>query len=286
MRKWVKHFKCQPGILQDIKKVLQKFFETEESPLARIAIITFDEMEIAKILEYDHESDRVFGPHKKVQVVMVRGLFKKWKQPVYYDFDTPMKTDLLSFIIKQVEEIGIRVYGTNFDLGNQGLLSSLKVTEEVPFFKNPADPSRKIYVFPDIPHLLKLCRNHLLDDGYLFRSGSMLKKEDFEKLLQADNGELKICHKLTLGHLDCQGNARQRVRPAAQLLSHSTATAFRLLFPEKKEQADWIDLVNAWFDTCNSRLKFDANPQKSAFGTDLEQQKSILEKFCTTMRET
>ena len=286
MRTWIKGFSCQPGILGDIKKVLQKYFETEDSPLARIAIITFDEMEISKILEYDPESDRVFGPHKKVQVVMVRGLFKKWKQPIFYDFDTQMKKDLLAFIINQVEEIGIRVYGANFDLGNHGLLPSLDVTKDVPFFPNPADANRRIYVFPDVPHLLKLCRNHLLDDGYLLRSGAKLKKEDFELLLQADNGELKICHKLTLSHLDCQGSSRQRVRPAAQLLSHSAATAFRVLFPDKKEAADWIDLVNDWFDIMNARLKFDANPRKNAFGTNLQEQKGILEKFCQVMSET
>ena len=286
MRMWVKNFSCQPGVLQDIKKVLQKFFESEDSPLARIAIVSFDEMEIAKILEYDHESDRVFGPHKKLQLVMVRGLFKKWKQPIFYDFDTPMKKDLLFDIVKHVEDIGILVYGISFDLGNHGLLTSLGATEDDPFFANPASDGRRIYTFPDPPHELKLCRNHLLDDGYRFRSGAILKKEDFEQLLQADNGELKICHKLTLSHLDCQGSARQRVRPAAQLLSKTTATAFRCLFPEKSEQADWIDLVNSWFDILNSRLKFDANPQKSAFGINLEQQKSVLEKFCTTMRET
>ena len=286
MRKWVKSFSCQPGILHDMKKVLQRFFETEESPLARLAVISFDEMEICKILEYDHESDRVFGPHKKLQLVMVRGLCKKWKQPIFYDFDTPMRKGLLFEIVEHAENIGILVYGVNFDLGNRGLLTSLGVTEDDPFFTNPADDSRRIYVFPDAPHELKLCRNHLLDDGYLFGSGTKLTKEDFEQLLQEDNSELKICHKLTIAHLDCHGNARQRVRPAAQLLSHSTAAAFRCLFPEKKEEAEWIDLINAWFDVLNSRLKFDANPQKSAFGTNLPQQKAILETFCQKMQET
>ena len=286
MRQWVKSFSCQPGILHDIKNVLRKFFETEDSPLARLAVISFDEMEISKIYEYDHESDRVFGPHKKLQLVMVRGLCKKWKQPIFYDFDTPMKKDLLFEIIKHVEDVGILVYGVNFDLGNHGLLTSLGVTEDDPFFISPADVDRRVYVFPDVPHELKLCRNHLLDDGYLFASGTKLKKEDFEQLLLKDNSELKICHKLTGAHLDCQGNARQRVRPAAQLLSHTTAAAFRCVFPEKKEEADWIDLVNSWFDVLNSRLKFDANPQKSAFGINLEEQKSVLETFCKTMSET
>jgi Transposase protein len=286
LQNWVRNFTCQPGLLHDIRKILQEYIESEDSPLSPLAVISFDEMEISQCLEYDQQSDRVFGPFKKLQLVIVRGLCSKWKQPIYFDFDTAMKKDLLLFIIRSVEEIGIRVYGTTFDLGNHGLLSSLGVTPDRPFFFNPADNNRKIFVFPDAPHLLKLCRNHLLDDGYQIDETTHLTKDNFERLLLADQSELKICPKLTTNHLDCQGNARQKVRPAAQLLSHTTATAFRCLFPEWKIEADWIDLINAWFDTMNSRLKFDSDPAKCAFGIHLEQQKEILMKTCEAIKKT
>ena len=107
-----------------------------------------------------------------------------------------------------------------------------------------------------------------------------MKKTDIEQVLHEDCGELKLCPSVSLEHLDCQGNARQRVRPAAQLLSHSVATALRCLHPEKTKQADWIDTVNSWFDVMNSRQQFDRNRLKCAFGVHFEEQKSALEKMC------
>ena len=88
---------------------------------------------------------------------------------------------------------------------------------------------------------------------------------------------------MSLEHLDCQGNARQRVRPAAQLLSHSVATALRCLCPEKSKQADWIETVNSWFDVMNSCQQFDSNSLKCAFGVHYEEQKAALEKMCQTV---
>jgi hypothetical protein len=286
LRNWVKSFRCQPGYLHDVNKILHQFLCNENTELSKLAVLSFDEMEITKRYEYDQESDRVYGPFKKLQMVIARGLFKKWKQPIFFDFDMPMKKDLLFSIIKKIEQIGVVVCGIIFDLGNIGLLNSLGISPEQPFFLNQFGPSQKIFVFPDAPHMLKLCRNHLLDDGYQIDEGCFLKKQDFEEILQADSGELKICPNLTLEHLDCRGNARQRVRPAAQLISHSTATAFKCLHPEKTKQADWIETVNSWFDVMNSRLKFDSNPMKCAYGVHYDQQKLTLQKMCATISRT
>ena len=287
LRRWVKNFHCQPGHLHDVHKILQQYLQAEQSPLSKFAVLSFDEMEISKRFEYDQESDRIYGPYKKLQLVVARGLFRKWKQPIFYEFDTPMKKELLFSVIEAIEEKGVTVCGISFDLGNLGLLNSLGVTPEQPFFQNPSGLTQKIYIFPDAPHMLKLCRNHLLDDGYQLEVGCFLKKTDIEQVLLADSAELKLCPSVSLEHLDCQGNARQRVRPAAQLLSHSVATALRCLHPEKSKQADWIETVNSWFDVMNSRQQFDSNSLKCAFGVHYEEQKAALEEMCqavSTMR--
>lgn len=72
-----------------------------------------------------------------------------------------------------------------------------------------------------------------------------------------DSGELNVCHQLTAAHLDCQGPKRQKVRTAAMLLSHRTATALRHFKPgldhdTATELADVMDTVNNWFDVMNS----------------------------------
>jgi hypothetical protein len=189
-----------------------------------------------------------------------------------------MKADLLFRIIISIESHGIQVWTIVFDLGNVGLLNELGVTPEKPFFINPFDPTRKIYVNPDAPHMLKLLRNHLLDQGFILE-GFTITRKDLEGILTFDNAELKICHKLTETHFDVKGSARQNVRAAAQLLSHSTATALKMLFPEKEKQAAFVETVNNWFDVMNSRLQFDSNQLKCAYGVHLEKQREALEEM-------
>ncbi len=84
LRHWVKHFHCQPGYLHDVNKILHQFLCNENTGLSKLAVLSFDEMEITKRYEYDQESDCVYGPFKKLQMVIARGLFKKWKQPIFF----------------------------------------------------------------------------------------------------------------------------------------------------------------------------------------------------------
>jgi hypothetical protein len=67
---------------------------------------------------------------------------------------------------------------------NQGLWKEFEVGKVVrgeqqkTFFSHPITGA-KIWVFADFPHLLKLLRNHILDDGITFRDGFVLKKKTF-----------------------------------------------------------------------------------------------------------
>ena len=61
-------------------------------PPERLAALSFDEMSIKAEVEYDKSNDSVLGPYSDVQVIMIRGLVKKYKQPVYFDFDKERKT--------------------------------------------------------------------------------------------------------------------------------------------------------------------------------------------------
>jgi len=96
---------------------------------------------------------------------MIRGLCHSWKQVLYYNFDVTMKADLLFRLIIFAEDAGVTVTSVVFDLGNRGLLNELGVDADRPSFPSPYDPQRNIYVIPDPVHMLKLFRNHLLDDG-------------------------------------------------------------------------------------------------------------------------
>lgn len=44
-------------------------------------VVCFDEMKMKVDLFYDTVQDNILGPHSTVQVVVVRGVIKKWKHP-------------------------------------------------------------------------------------------------------------------------------------------------------------------------------------------------------------
>ena len=60
---------------------------------------------------------------------------------------------------------------------------------------------RKIFAFADVPHLVKLLRNHIMDEGLKLPSGKVINGDVFQKLLAVDSGEFRLAHKLDLRHL-------------------------------------------------------------------------------------
>ena len=289
LRKWVNKLDCSPGILQDVLIMLKKQVSEDPNQKLKLGVFCFDEMDIKKKYEYYQKEDRAFGPSKKVQVGMIRGLCSAWKQPVFFDFDCPMTENLINDIILKIEQIGIEVWALTCDGGptNQALLKKLGISTENTSFANPADPSRQIFVFLDVPHLLKLIRNHIMDEG-IFIDGrtTKLQRQDFQEIFDANqSGEFKIHHKLTETHIHCSGPQRQRVCLAAQLLSHTTAVAMKYLSPVKKQQSDFIELVNNWFDVLNSRVKFSKTKLNCGFGVHFEEQAAIVEKMISASQK-
>lgn len=287
LKKWVTNFDCNPGVLYQVIAVLKRDIGQSANSKTRIATLSFDEMEIKKKFEYFQKNDQVLPPSKKVQVVMLRGLCANWKQPVFYNFDCPMTPEILLDIILKVEEAGIQIVAITCDGGatNQGLLKSLGVSTDRTHFLNPFDSSRKVYAFYDVPHLLKLIRNHIIDEGiFIDGKGTKLCREDFMEILAHDRGEFKIHHKLTPLHITCSGIQRQRVRLAAELLSHRSACAILSLNHSKEAQANTVELVNNWFDVLNSRTKFSKTKLACAYGVHLEEQSAILREMLSAVR--
>ena len=155
---------------------------------------------------------------------------------IYFSFDMSMRKDLRLDLIVKCEAAGAKVHGVVFDLGNHGFLKQFQILSEQRYsYTNPVDQNRELFFFADTPHMLKLLGNHMLDKGFTLSSEGKtvnLCKEDFEKLLLLDSKELKLVPKLNHSHLDVRGIGRQRVRPAAQLLSESVAKAFTFHFGE------------------------------------------------------
>ncbi len=257
---------------QKVSGLLQEACEERGIP----AILSFDEMSLQKAMEFDQKEERVYGPHANVQVGMIRGVFSQFKQPVFFEFDKEMDASTIINISKKLKNIGVNIVGIVSDMGpkNVKLWRELGVDREKPYFELPGGES--VSVFADVPHLLKLLRNHFIDQGYILPSGTKFTKEDLLFLVEKDNSEFQICHKVKPIHFLCKGSQRQRVVLAAQLFSHSVASAVSLIFPEKNEIAHFIQLVNDCFDIFNSKVRGGIRELDCGFGVKREQQLKVL----------
>lgn len=94
-----------------------------------------------------------------------------------------------------------------------------------PWFINPVDESRKVYVLADVPHLMKLIRNHFVDDGF-YVDGNMLTKSILEELIEkAGSSDLRITFKISKEMLNVRKADRQKVKYATKLFSRTVAAA-------------------------------------------------------------
>ena len=125
-----------------------------------------------EILRYVHSIISCYsGPHGRVNVMLVRGLFNNFKIPIWYKYDHVLGKKEYLDIVEKMETLGFHVVSTSCDMArsNQKLAKSLGVTEETPYFPNPSRPASNIFWFYDICHLMKLVRNHLIDQGFILR---------------------------------------------------------------------------------------------------------------------
>jgi Transposase protein len=210
------------------------------TPLQKIASVSFDEMHNSKEWALDEKGDCVVGGKSKTQVIMARGLFSPWKSPVYFNHNQPVTEELLDLVITALHEAGFVVATVVSDMGteNQKLYTDMGVSEDHPYFLNPVT-GENICCFHDAPHLLKLARNHLVDQGFILNPSLPKTRQEvacvepLQQLIKIIPGRDVPIHKVTQHHLTCEGCDRQIVRLATQVLSQKTAVALQEAGKEK-----------------------------------------------------
>ncbi len=88
-------------------------------------------------------------------------------------------------------------------------------------FKNPTAPDRDIFVFADVPHLIKLIRNNFLDSGFYLQDGSFVNDSCIREMMTTSKTEYGLAYKSNEMHVNIEGPQRQRVMYAVQLMSKS-----------------------------------------------------------------
>ena len=198
LQKWAAKLHFRNGLLKDVLRFME-IAGMSLSTLEKLAVIQFDEMKVESVYEYDKTKDQIIGPHKQMQVIMVRGLFSNWKQPIFIDFDKKMTIEILNETIGAVHNVGYDVVACVSDCGGGylGLWSSLNINFDNPYFLHPI-LEHTIFCFADVPHLLKLVRNWLLDTGSILEDGS-INSQPLHSLLFHTSNSLSQINKKTFG---------------------------------------------------------------------------------------
>lgn len=206
LRKWSLKLSVEPGILYDVLQLMR----SSEVPLdEKIVVLSFDEMKVREEWAYDKKNDEMLPPKSHVQVVTARSLKGRWKQPVYYGFDENMTEEVLNTIIMSLYEIGFTVVATVCDLGvgNQVLWKKMEVNNDKPYFTHPSDSTKTVFSFSDAPHLVKLLRNHYVDDGFIYKN-TKITKNILVELLHICNTDLTILPKFHIDNLNAKGTGK------------------------------------------------------------------------------
>lgn len=296
LRRWAISLNVDEGFLDDVLSVMKTATKSFASKIENIVCLSYDEMMISNKIEFDIRNEEVIGPCKSVQVMIARSIFGGWKQPIYYRFDSNMTEGIVKEAVVRLSKAGYETVAIVSDMGgaNVGVWKQLGVSVKKPFFANPVT-NKNIYVFADAPHMMKLLRNHYLDNGFTLGNGHVISKTCVEELVKlSSQSDLKLAYKITQTHLDVKGPQRQRVKPAVQLFSNTTAMALEFCFEQKlihnenhKDTVDFFKLINKWFDIMNSNMKFGSHQGVNAYGMNEEEQKTTLEnvnRLMSTMR--
>lgn len=184
VKKYVSRIDFEPGLLTNALTLLE-YTGKSLSDIERLVMLSYDEIHIDETCGFDSKWDQVLGPCRQVQVIHARGLYGKWKVPVFYEFDVPVTKDLLDKVVTALHNIDFTVVGVVSDMAstNETVLKKMGVTIEKPFFKHivTEDP---IFCFHDLPHMIKLCRNHLLNKGIFLSPTEFASKDALVGLLK------------------------------------------------------------------------------------------------------
>ena len=98
------------------------------------------------------------GVTSDINDFILRGLFKNFKIPIWYRFDTILRKEELLSIMEKIESLGYHIVSMTCDMhkSNQKLSTDLGVTIENPRFENPFRPGSYVYWIFDPCHLLKV----------------------------------------------------------------------------------------------------------------------------------
>lgn len=217
-----------------------------------------------------------FLPAQSVMVLMARGIYSNFKQPLgFYFTNTTCKGATLQKIVedcilKLETETGAKVKAIISDQGSNfvELAKNLNVYVDKPYFV--LNENKIFYIF-DASHLLKSVRNNLLKYKICFNTGKASWK-DITEFYDSDKiKSLRLAPKLTNTHINPNGFEKMRVKYAVQVLSESVAVGISTyvslgaMTAEVAGTANFLENFDKLFDIFNSQRTRGVNKYNLSF---------------------
>ena len=285
----MQHVQFESGVLSEVFNYLGvkvAFMSTEEKQ----CVLTLDEMAIKPAVELDNRTGHFIGDvtlpgHSGAAthalVFMLGGISTRWKQTVAYyltgnSTDGTVLCEIVKRIILACDNISLNVMAVTTDMGsiNRAMWKMLGVVSNKEkcscSFPHPGHPGQSVYVFADVPHLVKNLRNHFVNGQDIVLPADVVKKfnlptavvcvKPVKLLVDYQSGkDLKPAPKLTEKHLEPSHFDKMKVSHAMAVFSKSVSAALHVMvdtgvYDQSALTTAWfVDIVNHWFDLMSSR---------------------------------
>ena len=307
IRSWYSKIEGDPGFTKATFSALAaKVCASRRSGGNVICSLMLDEMSIKKHVEWNGKEfngfvdigtgvkDDSLPAASNALVFMVVSVNSNWKAPCGYFFIDGMKgkekASLVTTCLEKLHDAGVEVISLTCDGPSphyamlKELGANLSLQQLIPYFQHPSDPSKYIYVFLDVCHMLKLVRNNWAILGVIYDGdGKEIKWEYLVKLHELQESEgVHMANKLRSAHINWH-QQKMKVNLAAQSLSSSVADALDYCsdqlemdaFSHCQATTKFIRTFDHLFDVLNSR-----NPLSKNFKAPLRPSNySHIEKF-------
>lgn len=259
LNKLMKKIFLLPGYNDIIFDNLKKRIARMRHSSHKLCTLIFDEMAIAANLSYDKHNDKIkglcddgterskqFADH--VLVFMIRGVIKKYKQPIAFTFCKDRTSTLrlkifFKILILKLQETGLKVISTTCDQGATNLASLnmlMKETKEV-YLRRQEEykggffeiGGQKIYPIYDPPHLIKGIRNNLIIKNLEYNLNGRKRVAKWQHLVALYKKEpnykgARFAPNLTARHVMPQLIPKMKVKFATQEFSRTVSIALGL----------------------------------------------------------
>lgn len=311
---WYSSIDGSPGFKTEYYDVLRKKvqeFKANNPQKDFFVVLMSDEMAINQKLQWDNVKKRFIGfatntNSKKKKSVDIENYVPLGKQALVFmvageDFKLALsyfllngissqdRADLTREVILRISETGAKVMAFTSD-GFVGNIACTKILgadfdAEKPFFLDPSDPTRKIYVIWDACHMLKLGRN-CFGSKQLYHNEEAIKWDLISNLYDLQSRSIvKLGNKLGQTHINWR-NRPMNVRIAAETLSDSVANSLQQLcedgvpgFENAEATIRYIRVINNTFDIMNSRKKNEEDAQNFKRPMSSETKQDYFEYF-------